>query len=174
MIRPHRATREGGPRRDVPVIAIVDDDQSFREALERFLGTCAFRVRSFASGEELLQSTELRFVSCHGSSGPVVYESRLCSSRHTPMTRWGNISWRSGRSRSSRNLWTIRCYSAWCKRWWASSGTSDSAQHTWSGLPHLDSRARAATIAHAGLGKDTPRCGAAHSGSDQPLHCRGI
>jgi FixJ family two-component response regulator len=60
--------------RDVSVIAIVDDDASFREALERFLGTFAFRVRSFASGEELLQSTELRFVSCHGSSGPVVYE----------------------------------------------------------------------------------------------------
>ncbi len=64
MIRPHRATREEGPPRDFPVIAIVDDDQSFREALERFLGTFAFRVRSFASGEELLQSSELRFVSC--------------------------------------------------------------------------------------------------------------
>jgi FixJ family two-component response regulator len=64
MIRPHRATREESPRRDVPVIAIVDDDQSFREALERFLGTFAFRVRSFASGEELLQSSELRVVAC--------------------------------------------------------------------------------------------------------------
>ena len=64
MIRPHRARREEGPRRDVPVIAIVDDDQSFREALERFLGTFAFRVRSFESGEELLQSSELRVVSC--------------------------------------------------------------------------------------------------------------
>ena len=62
--RPHRATREEGPGRDVPVIAIVDDDQSFREALERFLGTFAFRVRSVASGEELLQSSELRVVSC--------------------------------------------------------------------------------------------------------------
>jgi len=27
------------------------------------------------------------------------------------------------------------------------------------------------TIEHAGPGKDTARCGAAHSGSDQPLHC---
>ena len=45
--------------RDVPVIAIVDDDPSFREALERFLGTFAFRVRTFASGEEFLQSSEL-------------------------------------------------------------------------------------------------------------------
>jgi FixJ family two-component response regulator len=50
--------------RDAPVIAIVDDDESFREALERFLGTFAFRVRAFASGEEFLQSSELRFVAC--------------------------------------------------------------------------------------------------------------
>jgi len=64
MVRPHRATREESSRREVPVIAIVDDDQSFREALERFLGTFAFRVRSFASGGELLQSSELRVVSC--------------------------------------------------------------------------------------------------------------
>ena len=50
--------------RDAPVIAIVDDDESFREALERFLGTSAFRVRTFASGEEFLQSRELGFVTC--------------------------------------------------------------------------------------------------------------
>ena len=50
--------------RDVPVIAVVDDDESFREALERFLGTFAFRVRTFASGEDLLQSSELGVVSC--------------------------------------------------------------------------------------------------------------
>jgi FixJ family two-component response regulator len=62
--RPHRAAPEEGPVPDVPVIAIVDDDASFREALERFLGTFAFRVRSFASGEEFLASSELRFVSC--------------------------------------------------------------------------------------------------------------
>ena len=49
---------------DAPVIAIVDDDESFREALERFLGTFAFRVRTFASGEEFLQSSELGFVAC--------------------------------------------------------------------------------------------------------------
>src|SRR5215813_2694235 len=62
--QPHRATREEALVRDGPVIAIVDDDESFREAIERFLGTFAFRVRSFASGEEFLQSSELRFVAC--------------------------------------------------------------------------------------------------------------
>ena len=46
------------------VIAIVDDDESFREALERFLRTFAFRVRTFASGEEFLQSSELQLVAC--------------------------------------------------------------------------------------------------------------
>jgi FixJ family two-component response regulator len=52
------------PVRDVPVIAIVDDDESFRQALERLLGTFAFRVRGFASGEALLQSSELGCVAC--------------------------------------------------------------------------------------------------------------
>lgn len=50
--------------RDAPIIAIVDDDQSFREALERFLGTFAFRVRTFASGEAFLRSNDLAFVAC--------------------------------------------------------------------------------------------------------------
>jgi FixJ family two-component response regulator len=63
--RPQPAAREEeGPVRDVPVIAIVDDDPSFREALERFLKTFTVRVRSFASGEEFLESSELRRVSC--------------------------------------------------------------------------------------------------------------
>jgi FixJ family two-component response regulator len=65
-LKPERTARRERrvPVRDVPVIAIVDDDPSFREALERFLGTFTFRVRSFASGEEFLESGELRRVSC--------------------------------------------------------------------------------------------------------------
>lgn len=63
--RPQPAAREEeGPVRDVPVITIVDDDPSVREALERFLRTFTFQVRSFASGEEFLESSELRRVSC--------------------------------------------------------------------------------------------------------------
>ncbi len=62
--RPHRATHEEGPVRDGPVIAIVDDDESFRQALERFLGTFAFRVRTFASGDEFLRSSDLGCVAC--------------------------------------------------------------------------------------------------------------
>jgi len=48
----------------VPVIAIVDDDESFRRALARFLGTFAFCVRTFASGDAFLQSAELAVVEC--------------------------------------------------------------------------------------------------------------
>jgi len=50
--------------RDAPVIAIVDDDESFRQALERFLRAFAFHVCTFASGGEFLQSSELGFVGC--------------------------------------------------------------------------------------------------------------
>jgi FixJ family two-component response regulator len=56
--------REEASVPDAPVIAIVDDDESFREALERFLGTFAFRIRTFASGEECLESGELRLIAC--------------------------------------------------------------------------------------------------------------
>jgi FixJ family two-component response regulator len=49
---------------NVPVIAIVDDHESFREALARFLGTFGFCVRIFASGEAFLQSGELGVVEC--------------------------------------------------------------------------------------------------------------
>jgi FixJ family two-component response regulator len=49
---------------DAPIIAIVDDDESFREALERLLGAFAFRVRTFASGKEFLQSSGLSLVGC--------------------------------------------------------------------------------------------------------------
>ena len=56
--------REKAPVREAPVIVIVDDDESFREALERFLGTFAFRIRTFASGEDFLESGELRSVAC--------------------------------------------------------------------------------------------------------------
>ena len=49
---------------NVPVIAIVDDHESFRQALARFLGTFGFCVRTFASGEAFLRSNELGVVEC--------------------------------------------------------------------------------------------------------------
>jgi FixJ family two-component response regulator len=51
-------------RRDPRVIAVVDDDEGFRSALQRFLRTFAFQVEAFASGEEFLRSSRLDAVGC--------------------------------------------------------------------------------------------------------------
>ena len=51
-------------RRDARVIAVVDDDEGFRSALERFLRIFAFQVEAFASGEEFLRSNRLDAVGC--------------------------------------------------------------------------------------------------------------
>jgi len=51
-------------RRDASLIAVVDDDEGFREAVQRFLRTFALQVDSFASGEELLRSSRLDAVGC--------------------------------------------------------------------------------------------------------------
>jgi FixJ family two-component response regulator len=45
-------------------LPIVDDDEFFREALERFLRTCGCRVRAFASEREVLQCSDLDVVAC--------------------------------------------------------------------------------------------------------------
>jgi FixJ family two-component response regulator len=46
------------------LIAIVDDDQSFREALESFLMLIGFRTATFASARKFLDSPEFPNVSC--------------------------------------------------------------------------------------------------------------
>ncbi len=51
-------------RRDARVIAVVDDDEGFRSALQRFLRIFAFQVEAFASGEEFLRSDRLDAVGC--------------------------------------------------------------------------------------------------------------
>ena len=38
-------------RRDARVIAVVDDDEGFRDALQLFLRTFEFQVEAFASGD---------------------------------------------------------------------------------------------------------------------------
>jgi FixJ family two-component response regulator len=47
-----------------PLIAIVDDDQSFREALESLLTLIGFRTAIFASARNFLDSSEFPNVSC--------------------------------------------------------------------------------------------------------------
>jgi CheY-like chemotaxis protein len=51
-------------KRDARVIAVVDDDQGFRDALRLFLRTFAFEVDAFASGQEFLRSSRLDAVGC--------------------------------------------------------------------------------------------------------------
>ena len=46
------------------LIAVVDDDQSFREALESLLKLIGFRTATFASARNFLDSPELANVSC--------------------------------------------------------------------------------------------------------------
>ena len=50
--------------RDARVVAVVDDDEGFRSALQRFLRMFAFQVEAFASGEEFLRSNRLDAVGC--------------------------------------------------------------------------------------------------------------
>ena len=46
------------------LIAIVDDDQSFREALKNLLTLIGFRTATFASARDFLDSTQFPNVSC--------------------------------------------------------------------------------------------------------------
>ena len=58
--------RRGDPvgKCNAPLIAVVDDDEGFRNALQLFLRTFAFEVEAFASGEEFLRSSRLEAVGC--------------------------------------------------------------------------------------------------------------
>jgi FixJ family two-component response regulator len=47
-----------------PLIAVVDDDESVRDALTRLLHTSEFEVNAFASGEEFLESLAIRRPDC--------------------------------------------------------------------------------------------------------------
>jgi FixJ family two-component response regulator len=46
------------------LIAVVDDDQSFREALESLLSLIGFRTAVFASARNFLDSPQIQNVSC--------------------------------------------------------------------------------------------------------------
>jgi FixJ family two-component response regulator len=51
-------------KKNPALIAIVDDDQSFREALESLLGLIGFRTAIFATARNFLESPQLPNVSC--------------------------------------------------------------------------------------------------------------
>lgn len=49
---------------DGPLVSVVDDDASVRQALEGLLRSGGYRVRSFASAEEFLGSPQVRTTGC--------------------------------------------------------------------------------------------------------------
>ena len=46
------------------VVSVVDDDESFRAALQRLLKSAGFPVRSFASAEDFLNSGQRQEIGC--------------------------------------------------------------------------------------------------------------
>jgi FixJ family two-component response regulator len=52
------------PKENQALVAIVDDDQSFREALESLLRLIGFRTAIFASARNFLDSPQFPNVSC--------------------------------------------------------------------------------------------------------------
>jgi FixJ family two-component response regulator len=48
----------------VKVVSVVDDDESFRAALQRLLKSAGFPVRSFASAEDFLKSGQQHDTGC--------------------------------------------------------------------------------------------------------------
>ena len=49
---------------EAALISIVDDDESMREALQSLLRSVGFRAKTFASGEQFLQSDQIENTAC--------------------------------------------------------------------------------------------------------------
>ena len=48
----------------IPVISIVDDDESVREAMKSFVRSLGYKTMTFGSAEEFLESTQAKATSC--------------------------------------------------------------------------------------------------------------
>ena len=49
---------------ELPLIAVVDDDEAIREAIQSLLRSVGFRAEVFASAEDFLQSDHLQDTAC--------------------------------------------------------------------------------------------------------------
>ena len=65
------------PMNQVPLISVVDDDESVRESLESLLKSVGFQVKAFEAAEDFLNSEQLDETHClildvrlGGMSGP--------------------------------------------------------------------------------------------------------
>ena len=77
---------------DVPIISIIDDDDSMRCAMKSLVTSLGLRVHTFRSAEEFLQSPRLDDTSClitdlqmPGLSGVELQSLLLAQARHMPI-----------------------------------------------------------------------------------------
>ena len=77
---------------DVPIISIIDDDDSMRCAMKSLVTSLGLRVHTFRSAEEFLQSPRLADTSClitdlqmPGLSGVELQSLLLAQARHMPI-----------------------------------------------------------------------------------------
>jgi CheY-like chemotaxis protein len=78
--------------REPSLIAVVDDDASVRRAVARLLSAVGYRVQTFASGRELLDSPAAHTSSClvldvrmPGMSGVAVYDALKAAGARVPV-----------------------------------------------------------------------------------------
>ena len=77
---------------NLPLISVVDDDQSVRESLEGLLRSVGFAVKVFASAEEFMNSSHLRETDClildvrmPGMDGLELHRNLVASHREMPV-----------------------------------------------------------------------------------------
>jgi FixJ family two-component response regulator len=76
----------------VPLISIVDDDESVREATKGLIRSLGYAAATFASAEEYLRSGHIADTSCliadvqmSGMSGVDLHDRLVAIGRHTPI-----------------------------------------------------------------------------------------
>ena len=76
----------------VPVISIVDDDESVREATRSLVRSLGYRAVTFRSAKEFLESSHLMATAClitdvqmPGLSGPDLQDRLIAEGRRIPM-----------------------------------------------------------------------------------------
>jgi FixJ family two-component response regulator len=97
----------------VPVIAVVDDDESFRHAIMSFIRSLGYAVVQFASAEALLKSDRLHETDClisdvqmPGMNGVELQGKLIAQGHHLPiilMTAFPEIKARAQALRPERS-----------------------------------------------------------------------
>ena len=99
-----------------PLIVVVDDDESVREALENLISSVGFEVKLFASAEDFLDSDSRMQTDCAildvrlpGISGPELQQSLAAGGQSIPIII---ITAQGGRQDSGRSSCSGRnCFS---------------------------------------------------------------